>query len=924
METLREPERENQNNRGLMLIGDQPHLIATKILLPRSVRGLVQRSRLLDLAAQVQTKQLTIIKAGAGFGKTSLAISWAERLQQAGNAVAWLALDAEDDEPTRFLFYVSQTLRRASNSVGGEALDLISEASLNLPGTIISLLINDLTNIDDELFLFLDDYQWLTHAEIQSAMSFLLRRAPSNFHLVLITRSEPPTFLTRLRAQNQLLEIDASSLRFNLEETCEFLEHEHIGRKESSDIRTIHAKTEGWPAILRIIASTCSQSGKEFGQFVSRLSGAAPTISTYFDEMLDGLSPDMVRFMLRTAILDRFSASLCRAVTDIDGSRAMLDSIERRQLLLMPLDQEHQWYCYHPLLAEYLKQRLEEQLSDEIAELQRRASQWFAAQEMWAEAVQYAIFSGSTEEAVNWIENCAMALVKRGDMLTLLSWQRILPAELMRRQIKVRLAIAWGLALAMRFQEALRLVAEIEQDISRDDGLASKALICECQVIRSVAVALKDDTHNALLIAESCLNQRPADPWTANVASNVARFGYWKNGDLKSFYATPWVAYSDEEDKWDVFASVYRLCLQGLVEMYRLRLEEAERLYLEAMLLAEQHVGPSSVAAALPASLLAIRRYQQGRFEEAEGLVIDRLPIINAAGMLECVAWAYLALVKVATCRGNTQRAFALLGQAEHLGNARAWGRLLALIQFWRLELYLVDRRVPDALACVDRLKRLADQHPAPHACAWSEIHFISSFARALLSVANNRPLEAAEALVELRHEAETKCWNYYALMVDTELSKALLAANKPSEASQAFCDVLRVTASAGIYQMVLDGGPQIGNLLTTFQDNARRTGQFRELMPHADTLLAGWRERYEPTLTPATKNSIVELLSARERNIINLIAQGQSNKEIARDLRIAPETVKTHVKHIFIKLEVDKRTRAVARAQSLGIVNTH
>ena len=906
-----------------MLIDTQPQLIATKILLPRSAAGLVQRPRLLNLIAQLQAKQLTIIKAGAGFGKTSLAVSWAEQLQNSGNLVAWLAIDPEDNEPTRFLFYLAQALRHACSGVGDETLGLILGASLNLPRTIVSMLINDLTNIDDEVFFFLDDYQWLTHPEIQSVISFLLKRAPSNFHLVLITRSEPPVFLTRLRAQNELLEVDALSLRFDLEETREFLEQERIGRIEFSDVRAIHAKTEGWPAILRIIASTFSQSAEQFGQFASRLSGAAHTISTYFDEMLDGLPADLVQFMLRTAVLERFSVLLCRAVTGINDSRGVLDSIERRQLLLTPLDQERQWYRYHPLLAGYLRQRLEEQSSDEISELQRRASQWFAGQEMWTEAVQYAILSGNADEAVGWIENCAMALVKRGDMLTLLNWQRILPADLMRRQIKFRLAIAWGMALAMRFEEALALAAEIERDISDDSGLAREALTCECIAIRSVAIALQDDSHSALLLAESCLSRRPTDPWTANVASNVARFGYWRAGDLKKFYAAPWIAYSVDEDKWNVFASVYRLCLQGLVEINQLRVDEAERLYLEAMRLAEQHVGPNSVAAALPASLIALRRYQQGRLEDAEALVIDRLPIINATGMLECVACAYTTLVNIAAYRGNTQRAFALLGQAEQLGHTRAWGRLLAMTQFWRLELYLADGQVSDAGACLDRLEHLAEKYPAPLTCAWSAIHFITAFGRANLALAKHRVHESVEIFGKLYYESKANNGGYFALMVGTELSKALLAANQPIEAMKVFIDVLTAASSAGVDQIVLDGGRQIGSLLVMFHESARHTEQSRKLMPHVNSLLARWRERYEPTHTLRPQIGVAELLSVREKNIMNLIARGQTNKEIARGLGIAPETVKSHVKHIFVKLDVDKRTQAVARAQSLGIVST-
>lgn len=906
-----------------MLIGTQPQLLATKILRPRPAAGLIERPRLFDLVSQVQAKQLTIIKAGAGFGKTSLAVHWAERLQQSGNVVAWLALDAEDNEPARFLFYLSRSLQRASNGLGEEVVDLVREGSLALPRTIVSALINDLTNIGDEIFLFLDDYHWLTHSEIQNAISFLLRRAPSNLHLVLITRSEPHFSLTRLRAQNQLLEVDVEVLRFSLDETRQFFEQEGIGKLESSDVRTVHAKTEGWPAILRIIASTYSRSAAEFGQFASRLSGAARPIGAYFDEMLDGLSAVMVKFMLRTAILDRFSASLCQAVTGEEASDDMLESIERRQLLLTPLDQERQWYRYHPLLAGYLQERLEREFADEIPELRRLAARWFAAREIWTEAIQYAIWAGDTEQAVGWIENCAMALVKRGDMLTLLGWQRILPADLMRKQIKVRLAIAWGLALGMRSEEALQLVTEIEQDISSEEGAVLDALTCECLAIRSIAVAVADDSSKALGIAESCLNRHPTDPWTANATANVALFCYWKAGDLKKFHATPWVPFSLEESKWNVFASIYRLCLQGLVEVEQLRVDRADRFYEQAMQLAEQHVGSGSVAAALPASLISVRRYDQGRLEEAENLVIDRLPIINAAGMLECVACAYVSLMKIAICRKNTRHALTMLEQAESLSQTRRWGRLIAMTQFWRLQFCLAENRISEAGACLERLKKLEVEYPAPSRCAWSIIPIITARGRASLAEAENRLKDSARILRALHGEANLAQYHYVALMAAVQLSTILLKLGETDTASNVFCDSLRIAASADMYQVILDGGPQVGKLLLIFQEDARRTGQSRELLPFVDRLITGWRERYEPKLTPDANTSIAELLSARERNIIELIARGQSNKEVARDLGISPETVKSHVKHIFVKLDVDKRTQAVVRAQSLGLVST-
>src|SRR5260370_26142825 len=226
---------------------------------------------------------------------------------------------------------------------------------------------------------------------------------------------------------------------------------------------------------------------------------------------------------------------------------------------------------------------------------------------MWAEAVQYAIWASDTKLPADWVENCAMALVKRGDMLTLLGWPLVL-----RGQIRLKLAIAWGLTLAMRFDDALRLIAEIELDIDRSEQGIRAALSCECNVIKSVVIVLQDNTEKALAIAEACLAQRPKDSWNANVASNVARLSYWKAGHVRSFYATPWVPFSAEESKWNIFASVYRLCLEGLMEMDQARADRADQYYDEAMGLAEQHVGPNSVCAALPASLIALRHYHRG------------------------------------------------------------------------------------------------------------------------------------------------------------------------------------------------------------------------------------------------------------------------------------------------------------------------
>src|ERR1700739_5008290 len=486
--------------------------LATKIVAARFGR-LVARPRLLAILSELPAKRLAVIKAPAGFGKTSLTATWAENLEQSGNCVGWLTIDSDDDEATRFLFYVSQALHHACPDVGAGAIGLILENNLIDPTAILSSLINDLAEIEDDVYLFLEDYHWLGASRIHQTVAYFLKHAPSHCHVVLTTRTEPPLPLATLRARNQLIEIDSVALRFDMQETQAFLDGTKPGVLELPDVQLLHRKTEGWAAALRIISSMPSQPGFGLKEYVHNLSGSQRPIAAYLVEMLDGLPVEVVDFMLRTAILDRLSGPLCEAVTGSSSSRIILTSLAQRQMLLTPLDNDGIWFRYHTLLAEYLKQRLEADRGTETPELHRRAALWYASRELWTEAVQHAIAAGDSHRAISWIKNCAMALIKRGDLFTLLEWQRQFPDELMRGQSEVRLAIAWGLALALRFDEALRLATEIENDIAANH-LPQSDLQCECQTIRSVALALKDDSERALPLGQACVNSS-SDPWTA-------------------------------------------------------------------------------------------------------------------------------------------------------------------------------------------------------------------------------------------------------------------------------------------------------------------------------------------------------------------------------------------------------------------------
>ena len=311
--------------------------------------------------------------------------------------------------------------------------------------------------------------------------------------------------------------------------------------------------------------------------------------------------------------------------------------------------------------------------------------------------------------------------------------------------------------------------------------------------------------------------------------------------------------------------------------------------------------------------------YEQGRLDEAEALLVDLMPLIDLAVLLDSTLIAYRVLVRIAIARSDAERAYALLDQAQALGYARRWDRLIAGVLVERGRLYLAEGRVTEASACVVQLDQLADAHcPAEHAVS-PEIETYRAIAAAWVAMARNQTEEALEALTSALQGVENRHGDYLALRLRTVIALIWLRANNQTRAVEIFREVL--SANSGIYRSILDQGPEIGPLLQAVRDDTRSTPQTKDIVAYIDRLLDGWRALYEP-VTPR-RDMEREPLSARERSIVELIAQGQSNKEIARTLGIAPETVKTHVKNVFVKLDVDKRAHAVARAQALGLVAT-
>ncbi len=432
----------------------------------------------------------------------------------------------------------------------------------------------------------------------------------------------------------------------------------------------------------------------------------------------------------------------------------------------------------------------------------------------------------------------------------------------------------------------------------------------------AVTRALSDDSTAALALAEGCIARPSADPWNTNVLSNVLRFSRWKAGDADGVYAAPWIPYSLEQDRRNILSSVYRHYLLGMLALDQARLDLAEREAREAIRMAEQHVGPHSSAAVIGVPLLAELLYEQGRFDEAEALLVEHMPTIDAVVMLDGVRRSYVVLARIAASRSAFEYAYGLLAQAEALGFNRKWDRLVCGVLLERSRLHLREGRLGEASACVVRLERLAANIPVTQPCAQSEIHRDRGLAQVALACAHSRWAEAVSILEALLREAQAMHNARQMMQLGSMLAITLMATNDADGALRALRAALDIAAPAGAYRSVLDAGPDIGPLLHRFRASSRCT---KELEPCIERLQAGCSSdaagRSDQAVATATS------LSPREHQILALIADGRSNKEVARALGITPETVKTHLKNVFDKLSVERRAQAVARARSLGLL---
>jgi LuxR family maltose regulon positive regulatory protein len=491
-------------------------LLTTKFYVPPARRELVPRPRLIERLNVGLGRKLTLASAPAGFGKTTLLSEW---VAACGRPVAWLSLDEEDNDLARFLAYLVGALQMIPDlgeaGIGESGLAILHASQPQpLPvEAILTTLINEITTIPTAFILVLDDYHLIQAQPIHDALTFLLDHLPPSMHLALATRADPPLPVARLRGQGQLTELRQTDLRFAIEETAEFLNQVMGLSLSTEDVDALDSRTEGWIVGLQLAALSL-QGRADTREFIAAFTGGHHYVLEYLIAEVMRRQPEPVqRFLMQTSILDRLCGPLCDALTDESDGESMLEHLRRRNLFILPLDNEHHWYRYHHLFADLLANLLrKERPPEQIQELHRRACEWYDRNGLVDEAVSHALAAKDFARVAQLIERHSLAMVTRGELTTLLRWIDALPQDLAHSRPWLCIHQAWPLTFAGKTDAVEPLLQQIEQQVPSDELTPERnEILGNVAAMRAMLATMHGDMPRAVELAHQADELLPPD-----------------------------------------------------------------------------------------------------------------------------------------------------------------------------------------------------------------------------------------------------------------------------------------------------------------------------------------------------------------------------------------------------------------------------
>jgi LuxR family maltose regulon positive regulatory protein/serine/threonine-protein kinase PknK len=926
-----------------MSIGQQrsvPRATSARFQAPTHLRSLIERRRLLAMLRAGQDRQLTLIHAPAGYGKTTLAVQWCRVREAEGCSVAWLGLHRDDNSPSWFLSHLLEAVRRAlpaAEAVIGELTTVLEQNPDDAERYTLSALIDQIGVHDGGLLLAFDDWHLVEDARVTGALVRLLDFAPPNLSVMVTSRTRPALPLSRLRVRQQLTEIDADLLRFDAEETRAFLVDLNGLRLGAADVERLSAGTDGWVAALQL-ASLSLRDCADPGELIRRFSGRHHSIGEYLAEnVLDALPADILDFLLTTSVCDRLCGDLAAAVSGNPAGQVMLEELERRDLFLRPLDEEREWFRYHHLFADYLRRRLERDHPGRIVALHAAASAWFAEQGLVSEAVAHALAAGDVTGAVDLVERYAMPLVEHSRMVSLLGLVSRLPADAVDARPRLLMAVAWANCLLQRALPAQLALDQLRFALPPDGrgeggdaddrggsdpehtGMQTE-MLSEADVVQAAIDVYGDRIDRAEGLVRPSLDRHLTyRPWVVAVAANIQSFVdihtfRFEAGRARQNWARPF-----HDRTTGPFAGVYGRCFAGIAAFAQLDLAAAEQHLQDAVTLARDSAGRHSHAAQLAGALLGELHYERGELDDAERLLEESRELGAESGVVDFMLASYVTLARIKTLRGDQAAASELLAEGLQVADRLGLPRLRAEVLAERVRVMLDTGRTREACRAAQALPDGSGCHGGI-AVAIERTRTVT-LARVLSAKGDHAA--AIGLLEELVEETAAAPHPRAELMARVELAAADQRGSRAQAARRALAPVLHRAALAGLHRSVLDGGPEIVEVLGELDEEARAGHRPDGADPvpadYLASLLAGAAAASRAAGPPA--DPALRSLSGREVEILQMLDRGLSNREIALNLAVTVNTVKWYLKNIYAKLGVSSRMASVSAVRRGGLL---
>jgi LuxR family maltose regulon positive regulatory protein len=887
------------------------HLLRTKFYVPPIRSTQIARQRLSDLINTGMEQSLILVSAPAGYGKTTLVSSWLKEKQIPS---AWLSLDGGDNDPVRFLQYLITALSPLASGIEVEAYGMLQGIQPAQFEYVINLMVNELSSFPEPFVLVLDDFHVIQSESVQKILAYLLEHLPPQMHLALLSRTDPPLPLSRLRARNKLTDIRADQLRFTREEIAAFLNDVMGLALSADDLSAMETRTEGWIVSLQL-AALSMRSSKDIHSFVSAFTGSHHYVMDYLVEEVLGLQPKKVcDFLMQTSILDQMCGPLCESVIDADpeepvDGQAMLEALERMNLFVIPLDDERCWYRYHHLFADVLRKRLEQHYPGSLPRLHQRASLWFEQNGLIPEAIRHSLTGGDQDRVIQLIEQYGAILVLSGEYNALSNWIKAVESR-SQTHPWIHIIKAWLFILTGQPERAEELLQIAEKLISSlEADTQNKLMQGAIATGRAYRSFINGDTNRTATFARQAMEDLPGVDLISrsirSIATALLGDACLMNGELEEARRAYTEARKIGQAAGDVHVIMIVNCALGRIFMEQGLLHQAAEIYAEALQMATRPDGRKAATAGEVYAELSQVSYEWNNLDTTLEQVHNCISLCRQWGHQPFQAIGSIMLARLEQIQGHPEAALEAMNIAENLTREHHFAfKYTVWVKHALVRLWIAQGNLEKASHIVQEsgitIKDEISFVREPEFLALLRLLLAQGDYDASL-VLSRRILKKAETARQIGRIIEVLVLQALIFEGRKELDQALTALKK----------ALSLAKPEKYIRTFTDEGEPMARLLHLARSRQIET-------EYVSALLSVFEKAAGSTQPPP--KLLTEPLTAREVEVLKLIEAGHSNQEIAEKLVISFTTVKRHISNIYTKLGVRSRTQAVAIGKELKL----